>query len=84
MGVGGEQTPVEKTETLNLNPPAMVIKNCGGHEVDINCQTTITLGCKNHKNQVTILVQKGNPMEVLGTDILGKLGFNTFKVEEDG
>ena len=63
----------------------MAIKHFGGHEVSVICQTTVTLGCRKHKHQVTILVQKGNPLEVLlGTDLLRKLGFNISKVEEDG
>ena len=63
----------------------MAIKNFGGHEVNVICQTTVTLGCGKHKHQVNILVHKGNPLEVLlGTNPLGKLGFNISKLEEDG
>ena len=73
-----EETPAKKIEALRarMQPPSMVVRNFGGHQVNVICQTTVTLSHRGHKHKVTILVQKSAPLELLlGTDTLGKLGF---------
>ena len=69
--VGEEKASSEKVEALRarMQPPSMVVRNFGGHQVNVICQTTVTLSHGKHKHQVTILVQKGTPLELLlGTD----------------
>ena len=48
-------------------------------------QATVTLCCGGHTSQVTLLVQKGTQLELLlGTDVLGKLGFQVLQKGRDG
>ena len=85
--VGEEKTSSQKVEALRarMQPPSMVVRNFGGLQVNVICQTTVTLSHRKHKHQVTILVQKGTPLELLlGTDTLGKLGFQILETRADG
>ena len=82
-----KETPAKKIEVLRarVQPPSMVVRNFGGHQVNVICQTTVTLSHKGRKHKVTILVQKNVPLELLlGTDTLGKLGFQLLETEANG
>ena len=57
-----------------MQPPFTVVRNFGGHQVNVICQATVTLNHRGHKHKVTIHVQKGASLELLlGTDTLGNL-----------
>ena len=65
-----------------MQPPSTVVRNFGGHHI---CQTTVTHSQRGQKYKVTILVQKGAPLELLlGTDTLRKLGLQLLETEANG
>ena len=78
-------TDITNTLRTRLEDPQLKVRNFGGEEVNIVGQATVTLSCGNHKSQITLLVQKGTELELLlGTDILGKLGFQVLQCDKDG
>ena len=59
-----------------LKLPRMTVRNFGGGEVNVICQCTVSLACRERRCSATVLVQKGVSQGVLlGTDVLKKLGF---------
>ena len=65
-----------------MQPFSMVVRNFRGHQVNVICQTTVTLSHRGCKHKVTILVQKGAPLELLlGTDTLR---FQLLETEANG
>ena len=76
--MNGIATQEEITRALRarLEDPQLTVRNFGGDEVNVVGQATVTLCCGGHQCQITVLIQKGTPLELLlGTDVLGKLGF---------
>ena len=85
MDNGATQTDITNTLRTRLEDPQLKVRNFGGEEVNIVGQATVTLSCGNHKSQITLPVQKGTELELLlGTDILGKLGFQVLQCDKDG
>lgn len=59
--------------------------NFSGQEVNVICQAAITLARGKFKFHTTVLVQKGTALDMLlGTDVLGQLGFKVLQVQDDG
>ena len=52
--VGEDKTLSEKVEALQarMQSPSMGVRNFGGHQVNVICQTTVTLSHRKHKHQV--------------------------------
>ena len=81
--IGTAGTPAEQAQALKrrMEPPTTTIRNFGGQEVNVICQAAITLARGKFKCHTTVLVQKGTALDMLlGTDILGQLGFKVLQV----
>jgi len=53
----------------------MMVKNIGGGMVNVICQCAVSLTSGDNRRNVTVLVQKGVPQKLLGTEVLKDLGF---------
>ena len=68
-----------------LHPPALVLQNYGGNELNIVGQLTATIGRESFICETTVLVQKNAPLDLLiGTDVQAQLGFRFLQDGTDG
>ena len=66
----------EQWKIDTLKSPNVTLKNYGGHPLDVIAQTPLRLSHSDRTVEATVLIQKGAPNQLLlGTDILGDLGF---------
>jgi len=79
------QDDITKALRARLKDPELTVRNFGGNEVNIVGQTIVTVSCGEYRSQMTILIQKATQLELLlGTNILGKLGFQVLQLSRDG
>ena len=85
MEDGATQDDITRALRARLEDPELTVRNFGGNEVNIVGQATVTVSCGEHRSRTTVLIQKGTQLELLlGTDILGKLGFKVLQLSGDG
>jgi len=74
-----------KVVRAKLKPPSVTIQNFSGDPVNVICQCTVEVSRGEHSCRTTVLVQKGVPQDFLvGTDLLGRLGFCVLQPSAEG
>ena len=82
-----DQSPREWGDSIckRLKPSTVILRSYGGDKLAIVSQVCCKLRRGKHQLDAVLQVQKGAPIDLLlGSDVLGKLGFGLVQHEGEG